>query len=151
MSQEEITALVERYIESLAGIDGVNNHQGSLATTDVRVMKSVLGVIRSHDLFFLDSLTSPKSVAYNVARELGVPAARNRVFLDDDTESPDTVAERLRQLVELAQTHGSAIGIAHPHRWTLDALIESESYLKNSGVVLVSVCTIIDLEQAQPR
>jgi polysaccharide deacetylase 2 family uncharacterized protein YibQ len=143
MSGDEIRGMVEDYLDQLDGVDGVNNHQGSLATTDVRVMEEVLGVLRRRRLFFLDSLTSANSVAYNTARELGVPAARNRVFLDDDTEDPEVVSERLRRLVELAGKHGSAIGIGHPHRWTLQALLESESFLESAGVDLVPVCALV--------
>jgi polysaccharide deacetylase 2 family uncharacterized protein YibQ len=36
MSDAEIVSLAGEYMESLAGVDGVNNHQGSRATTDVR-------------------------------------------------------------------------------------------------------------------
>jgi polysaccharide deacetylase 2 family uncharacterized protein YibQ len=144
MDAREIAALVARYVESMPGIDGVNNHQGSLATTDERVMRTVLDTLEGYDLFFLDSLTSAKSLAYNVARELGVPAARNSVFLDADTEDPVVVEERLRRLVAVAQRAGSAIGIGHPHRWTLEAIEANTAYLENAGVELVYVSELVE-------
>jgi polysaccharide deacetylase 2 family uncharacterized protein YibQ len=144
MGEQEIAAMVSKYVEAMPGIDGVNNHQGSLATADERVMKTVLEELDSHGVFFLDSLTSPKSVAYNTARALGVPAARNSVFLDADTEDSEVVEERLRRLVAVAQRQGSAIGIAHPHPWTLEALKANRTYLDNSGVELVYVSELVD-------
>jgi polysaccharide deacetylase 2 family uncharacterized protein YibQ len=146
MNEDEITTLVRRYADSLPGIDGVNNHQGSLATADPRVMKAVTGALAGRDLFFLDSLTSPKSLAYNAAVEGGLRAVQNSLFIDDATERRDDVAERLRELVEVARARGSAIGIGHPHPWTFEALRDNLDYLENAGVELVTVC-----ELAAPR
>jgi polysaccharide deacetylase 2 family uncharacterized protein YibQ len=128
----------------MPGIEGVNNHQGSLATADPRVMKTVLVVLQDYGLFFLDSLTSNKSIAYNTAKEMGVAAARNSVFLDADTEDPEVVEQRIRQLVARAKANGAAVGIGHPRRWTLDALERSETYLKNAGIELVYLRDLVD-------
>ena len=143
MDDLEIRRMVERYVRSLPGIKGVNNHQGSRATADRRVMEAVLGVLKEHGLFFLDSLTSNKSIAYNTAVDLGVPAARNYAFLDDETQDPETVAENLRRLVAVAKKQGTAVGIGHPRRWTLEALEASEAYLKNAGVDLVFLTDVV--------
>ena len=142
MNDAEIAALVRRYVESLPGIDGVNNHQGSLATADMRVMKAVMGELSGRHLFFLDSLTSPKSVAYNAAIEAGLRAAQNQLFIDDATERRDDVADRLHELVEVARKRGSAIGIGHPHPWTLEALRDNLDFLRDAGVELVTVCEL---------
>jgi polysaccharide deacetylase 2 family uncharacterized protein YibQ len=143
MSDKEIANLVRTYVESLPGVDGVSNHRGSLATTDVRVMKAVMNELTGRDLIFFDSLTSPKSVAYNAAVESGLRAVRNTLFLDDGTERSDDVAARLYELVEHAKAHGTAIGIGHPHPWTFEAIQENIDYLKDAGVELVTVCDLV--------
>jgi polysaccharide deacetylase 2 family uncharacterized protein YibQ len=142
MSDEEIAATVRGYVQSLPGIDGVNNHQGSLATADARVMAAVTGELRGRNLFFLDSLTSPKSVAYNAAVRSGLRAAQNSLFIDDATERRDDVADRIRELVNRARANGEAIGIGHPHPWTLEALRDNLDYLEEAGVELVTVCEL---------
>jgi polysaccharide deacetylase 2 family uncharacterized protein YibQ len=144
MGDEEIVNLVDDYLKSLPGVEGVNNHQGSRATADTRVMELVLNVIEKHDLFFLDSLTSSKSVAYNTARELGLPTAKNSIFLDDNTEDSAVVGERLRKAVDLARRDGTAIAIGHPHRWTLEAIREARGFLDNAGVELVFVSELVN-------
>jgi polysaccharide deacetylase 2 family uncharacterized protein YibQ len=144
MQPGEIEQLVARYIRSLPGIEGVNNHQGSRATGDRRVMDIVLATIKSHGLFFLDSLTSAESVAYNAARELGVATARNDLFLDADTEDTEVVEQRIRQLVSTARKRGSAVGIGHPRRWTLEALRNSEAFLKDADIELVFLTDLVD-------
>lgn len=144
MNDAAIARLVDKYVRSLPGIEGVNNHQGSLATTDERVVESVLGVIGEHGLFFFDSLTSSKSIAYNTAKRLGLRAAKNSVFLDDDTEEASVVEERLHRLVETAKKRGSAVGIGHPRAWTLEALKNNEHYFKNAGVELVYLSELVE-------
>lgn len=144
MDDAAIEAVVERYVRSLPGIKGVNNHQGSRATADRRVMEAVLRVLEEHGLFFLDSLTSSKSVAYNTAKDMGVPAARNYAFLDDDTEDPEVIADNLRRLVAVAKKQGTAVGIGHPRRSTLQALKDNEAYLKRAGVDLVYLTDIVE-------
>ena len=143
MSEAEIASLVDEYMKSLPGVDGVNNHQGSVATTDARVMHAVCEAIEPYGVFFLDSLTSPKSVAYNVAVESGLPAASNALFLDDATDRREDVEDRIRELIRIARKHGSAIGICHPHPWTLEALQASLDDLDAAEVQLVTVCELI--------
>ena len=143
MSEESIRAVVERYLGESTGVVGVNNHQGSLATQDRRVMTTVIAVLKSRGLFFLDSLTSSKSIAYNTARSLDVPTARNDISLDAGTEDPVVVEKRLVRLIALARRTGSAIGIGHPKRWTYEAIARSEKLFKESGVELVFVSELV--------
>ena len=144
MSDESIRELVERYLEDSKGVAGVNNHQGSLATQDRRVMMAVISVLKSHGLFFLDSLTSSKSIAYNTAGSMDVAAARNDLSLDAATEDPAVVEERLVRLIAQAKRTGSAIGIGHPKRWTYEAIAASERLFKESGVELVFVSELVE-------
>ena len=152
MGDAEITSFVRTYLESLPGVDGVNNHMGSVATADARVMGTVMSALAGSGLFFLDSLTSPKSVAYNTAVAAGLRAASNTMFLDDHTDRRDDVASRLHTLVETARKRGHAIGIGHPHPWTFEALRDNLDYLETAGVELVTVCDIVrDTSQDSTR
>jgi polysaccharide deacetylase 2 family uncharacterized protein YibQ len=142
MNDKEIANLVRSDLESLPGVDGVSNHEGSLATTDARVMHAVMNELTGRSLLYFDSLTSPKSVAYNVAVATGLRAAQNSLFLDDNTERSDDVTARLHELVELAKKNGVAIGIGHPHPWTFEAIRDNLGFLKDAGVDLVTVCDL---------
>lgn len=142
MTDQEIANLMRNDLESLPGVDGVSNHEGSLATADPRVMKAVMNELTGRNLLFLDSLTSPKSVAYNAAVAQGLRAAQNTLFLDDGTERSEDVTARLHELVEHARERGFAIGIGHPHPWTFEAIRDNIDYLKDAGVELVTVCDL---------
>ncbi|NIM19291.1 MAG: hypothetical protein GTO51_02820 [Candidatus Latescibacteria bacterium] len=144
MSNRRIRQLVESYLEQIPGVSGVNNHMGSKATQDERVMRVVLSVLRRRGLFFLDSLTSHKSIAYNTAKSMGVGTARNTIFLDADASDPNIIEERLQRLVSIARQRGRAVGIAHPKRWSLDVLRKSRALCEVSGVQLVFVSELID-------
>lgn len=144
MSDAEIDSLVERYIRGTPGVIGVNNHLGSIATQDPRVMAIVLEVVKARGLFFLDSLTSSKSIAYNTAKSLGVPTARNDVFIDADTEEKEVVEARLERLLEIAVTRGYAIGIGHPMPWTLEAIRAYGNKIKETDVELVFVSALVE-------
>ena len=65
------------------GAIGINNHQGSKATADVRVVRAVLGIVKERGLFFLDSRTTNASVAGAEAAAMRVPFLARDVFLDD--------------------------------------------------------------------
>jgi polysaccharide deacetylase 2 family uncharacterized protein YibQ len=144
MNDPEIRKLVNRYLAELPGVEGVNNHMGSKATRDRRVMEAVLGVLRERGLYFLDSLTSPESIAYTTAKALGVPTARNSIFLDAGTEDPAVVARRLEQLTEVARRHGHAVGIGHPKPWTYEAIERYAAGMSDSGVRLVFLRDILE-------
>ena len=144
MSNAEIVALVERYLEGTPGVKGANNHLGSIATQDARVMEAVLGVFARRRLFFLDSLTSSKSIAYTTAKRLGVPAARNDLFIDADTENGRDIEARLDRLLAIAKTRGTAIGIGHPRPSTYDAIRAWRERVEDSGVELVFLSQMVE-------
>ncbi len=121
MPAEEILRTIAAGIDAVPGIRGVNNHMGSKVTTDRDMMRIILPPLRDRGLFFLDSLTSGRSVAYDEAVRLGMPAARRDVFLDADGDGA-RAGERLRDLFQAARRHGRAIGICHPFPATLAAL-----------------------------
>lgn len=121
MPAEEVLRTIAAGIDAVPGIRGVNNHMGSKVTTDRDMMRVILPPLRDRGLFFLDSLTSGRSVAYDEALRLGMPAARRDVFLDADGDGT-RAGERLRELFQAARRHGRAIGICHPFPATLAAL-----------------------------
>jgi len=100
---------------------GVNNHMGSRYTENQQAMTLLLKEIRKQSLFFIDSFTTAGSVGLQVALELGVPASRRHVFLDN-TRSEDKICSQLRKLVKVAGVQSTAIGIAHPYPETYRAL-----------------------------
>ncbi len=149
MPRQGIAERLADALASLPNVRGVNNHMGSAATSDPATMDALMAELRARDLIFLDSLTSARSVAYDRARAAGVPAARNRIFLDADHQDHAKIRRRLARLVEAARSGGFAVGIGHPHPATLDVLRAELPRLRAEGVHLVTLSELLALQASR--
>ena len=142
MSDDEIASTTRRNIEAVPYARGVNNHMGSLATADRRIMTSVLGALPD-GMYFIDSRTGGSSVAAAVAREMNVRTASRHVFLDDvATES--AVRRQLAELANAASKRGVAIGIGHPYPVTLRVLADELPSLRQRGFRFVRASSVVN-------
>lgn len=142
-SDEAIAATLERDLDSVPGAVGVNNHMGSAATADARVMRVVSRVLSTRGLFFVDSRTTDGTVAREAARSARVPSASRRVFLDDVAKE-DAIEASLAGLIAHARAEGSAIAIGHPYPSTLAVLDRELPKLAGRGVRLVKVSELVE-------
>ena len=141
MSDDEIASTTRRNIQAVPYARGVNNHMGSLATADRRIMTSVIGALPD-GMYFIDSRTGGASVAATVAREMKVRTASRHVFLDDiATES--AVRKQLAELAAAANKRGVAIGIGHPYPVTLRVLADELPELRQRGFRLVRASSVV--------
>lgn len=141
MDQETIRQTIDQDLASVPLAVGINNHMGSRFTADRAAMTLFFKTIRERHLFFVDSLTTAKSVGVPLAKELGIKSARRDVFLDNEPETGKTL-QQIKTLIALAQKNGSAIGIGHPHPSTLAALTQMEEQLRTQ-VTMVGVQTLV--------
>jgi len=142
-SEGEIEKRMKDYFRAVPYAAGANNHMGSRFTEDRDKMLVVLEMLRAKGMFFVDSMTTPKSVGLSLSRELGLHAtARSAPFLDN---SQDVVAVKaqLGALEKLARKRGSAVGICHPHRTTIQALAEELPRMRSRGIRFVSVSRLV--------
>jgi hypothetical protein len=137
-SDEEIARTLEGDLASVPGAVGVNNHMGSAATADPRVMRTVIRALARRGLFFLDSRTTDATVAERTAEEQSVPALSRRVFLDDNATETG-VRGQLAELVRRARQERSAVAIGHPNAVTLSVLEHELPGLAQQGVRIVKV------------
>jgi uncharacterized protein len=142
MPRAEIETRVAALLDEIPGVRGVNNHTGSKATEDPAVMLSVLEVIKARGLYFIDSRTSSRTVAYDAAKALGIPSASRRVFLDQPPGGGQ-VRARLEELFRLARKDGAAVGIGHARPETIEALKAGLALADAAGVKLVFASRIV--------
>jgi uncharacterized protein len=142
MNDAQIVAQVQSDLADVPLARGVNNHEGSKASADTRVMRAVIGVLAQHSLFFIDSRTNVASVGEATARAMGVPTAARDVFLDNRADVAYTEAQ-LSQAAAIAQRTGSAIAIGHPRPTTLAAVRAMIPRLQALGIQFVLVQDIV--------
>lgn len=139
----EIRQLIKRAKQVVPNARGVNNHQGSLATTDARLMTRTIKIIKEEGLFFVDSRTIGNSAAFDIAKQLGVKTAFKSLFLDHIKGYTYAVG-RVRRLVEIALQDGKAIAIGHPNQSTIDAIRDSIPYIRSQGIKIVYVAELLE-------
>jgi polysaccharide deacetylase 2 family uncharacterized protein YibQ len=142
--REELGEILAGDLQSVPHTTGVNNHMGSLITRHPGHMRWLMDELaRRGDLFFIDSFTTPDSVAYAMAQEQGIPTARRHVFIDND-QSSAAIAAAFARLKQRAVEQGYAIGIGHPYPATLSYLEAVLPTLNAEGIELVPVTQIIN-------
>jgi polysaccharide deacetylase 2 family uncharacterized protein YibQ len=142
LSSSEILHRFQTYRERVPFAVGGNNHMGSRFTENREAMDTVLGAMKEAGLFFIDSLTSGRSVGFEEARKEGVPSAIRDLFLDN-IQDVDKISGQIRHLVKIADQRGHAIGICHPHPQTLEALRREAPFLRRAGIKMVPVSDLL--------
>jgi polysaccharide deacetylase 2 family uncharacterized protein YibQ len=143
MPAAEVSGLVDQFLQNIPGAIGVNNHQGSQATSDPALMEELMPVLREHQLFYIDSRTTAATVAYDTAESSGVRSAfRNVPFLDDVAEV-GAVRKQLALALRGAREKGEAVAIGHAHTATLQALREVLPRAQSEGVRLTFASELV--------
>jgi polysaccharide deacetylase 2 family uncharacterized protein YibQ len=146
MNEDQLEITLQDMLTAIPNIKGINNHMGSRLTEIDYFMRPIMDSIRSYnpDLYFLDSLTTPHSVARLVAQNSGLKSITRDVFLDNDYNNVESIRLQFQIWLKRAQDYGSAIAIGHPHKSTIDFLNES---LPNASVDFnfMSVSKLIEL------
>ena len=146
-----IALRVAAAIGKVPGAIGLNNHQGSVATADRRVVRAVLSVVRERGLFFLDSRTSAATVAAEEARALGLATIPRDVFLDDARAEavaeggvPEALSAAWERALALSASRGHAVVIGHPGAASVDFLAARLPGLEKRGVLRVRLSELVD-------
>ena len=142
MSEEEIRQAVRDCIFNFPYIIGVNNHMGSKITEDREIMEIVLEEIKKYNLFFIDSVTTKDSIAYEVAREMEIKSAVRSVFLDNENDM-DYIKGQMLEVQETALREGEAIAIGHSRINTFYVLKRMVPELIKAGIEIVPVSELV--------
>ena len=142
MSNSEIAHITRDDIAAVPYAAGVNNHMGSRATMDPRVMTSVLSAMPK-GMYFIDSMTVGGSVAGKLAHQMKIPTASRHVFLDD-VQRESAVRQQLDQLAQSAEERGVAIGIGHMYDVTVRVLRDEVPNLRSRGFRLLRASEAVE-------
>jgi len=141
-SAPHIEKVVNTNIRAIPYVSGVNNHMGSRFTSNGKDIRYALQAIKQRGLFFVDSLTTNHSKAYRTACGLHMTSGRRDTFLDNHRH-PQTILNRLYDVMNQALVHGHAIAIGHPYPETATALRIFWSEIQGTPVRLVPVSQLL--------
>ena len=134
MNEDQLVVNLHTMLAEMPNIKGINNHQGSHLTEIDYFMRPIMDSIRSYNsnLYFLDSLTTPRSVAQHVALNSGLDSISRDVFLDNDYRNVESIRLQFHIWLRKAQERGSAIAIGHPHSPTIEFLAKNLPEIEES-------------------
>lgn len=120
-----------------------NNHTGSMFTENKEAMDKLYKALIKYDFIFVDSRTTGKTVAKEIAKKYNVPYISRNVFLDNE-QNFNYIQTQLKTAVKLAKKNGFAIAICHPHSITLKTLKDSKELLKDLEMVYLNQLPILN-------
>lgn len=137
MSKEEFTQVFEAALAKVPYVQGVNNHMGSKLTENSKAMSWMMELCAKHNLFFIDSRTSSKSVAAKTADTSGIHWNARDVFLDHSVELA-ALQHAWDSSLKCVNSNDYCITLGHPHPETLDFLESKAQGLSAQSFVPVS-------------
>jgi len=146
MSQEDFVATIDAAVSRIPQARGLNNHMGGILTADSSAMTQLMESLGEHGLFFVDSRTTPQSVAGNLARQHGLAYAGRDIFLDNERDLV-AINDQFNQAIALAKRRGQAIVIGHPYPETIEYLQNVIPLLDSAGIELVPVSRLLNRPQ----
>jgi uncharacterized protein len=150
MSQQEFVDILYQNLEAIPHVQGLNNHMGSYLTQLDTPMTWLMETLARENLFFIDSRTSPQSIAWETAQSFQVPTRKRDVFLDNKRDQA-AIGEQFDQLLRIAKRRGNAIAIGHPYPETIAFLAGVIPSLHELGVELVPVTQLINPAQTRDQ
>lgn len=142
MTPDELIRQLEKDLDSVPSIKGVNNHMGSRMTAQSGQLYQIFSILKARGLYFIDSRTTTDTLCKPSARLFQIPFAERDVFLDHLQEA-DFIRKQIKELIRIARNNGHAVGIGHPHSVTYEVLREMLPELQQE-VVLVPASEVVN-------
>ncbi|MDP7385429.1 MAG: divergent polysaccharide deacetylase family protein, partial [Nitrospinota bacterium] len=145
---DEWRRLTRSAIDAVPGITGINNHMGSRLTERPDAMEVILREAKSRGLYYVDSITSGRSVGFSVGRRLGLRVGKRTLFLDNEA-GEEEIGFQVNRLIAQAKREGKALAIGHPHAGTIAAIRKALPRIRASGVKIVTARVLVEMQTAE--
>ena len=143
MTKQAFDEQLQLNLNSVPHVRGVNNHMGSLLTQHPGHMAWLMDALSKRGgLYFIDSRTTNKSIADQIAIEYKIPSLSRDYFLDPNNDK-HTLRIQFDRFIKKINTRGYAIAIAHPYPKTIRFLQRHLKELEEHGITLLPVSKLI--------
>jgi polysaccharide deacetylase 2 family uncharacterized protein YibQ len=147
MNNEELVFQLEKDIEAVPYIAGINNHMGSKFMENKEKLTLIFSKLKKKNLFFIDSRTAANSEAFAAAQKVGLQVAARKIFLDNNRD----YNEIYNNLINITNNNGDVsplIVIGHPYPETIRAIKDATRVLREKGILIVPVSQVIKAKAA---
>jgi len=114
----------------------INNHTGSVFTSDYASMHFLYKVMKENGFTFVDSRTVNSTKVREIAYSYGDVYMARDIFIDNKHSIP-YIHKQLQKAVNIAKRKGYAIVIGHPHTTTIQALSSAKDILKEVEILYI--------------
>ncbi|MDM5272717.1 divergent polysaccharide deacetylase family protein [Sulfurovum sp. zt1-1] len=114
----------------------VNNHTGSVFTSNYLAMDRLYQALYQEGFVFIDSRTISATKVPQISRKHSQLYMARDVFIDNK-QTVDSIHKQLKLAVNIAKKRGYTIVIGHPHKVTLEALSSATEMLKDVETVYI--------------
>lgn len=142
MQQAELVTTVREAFIRIPQARGANNHMGSILTAHEPTMRWLMQELAMNHYFFIDSRTTPDTVAEKVAQKYGLRTAGRDIFLDNERDL-EAINTQFNKALALARKRGQAIAIGHPYPETIHYLENVLPLMSLTGIEIVPVSSLL--------
>ena len=144
MEREEIREIINRNLDELWPVAGMNNHEGSRVSMDEEIMEIILEICQERGIVYLDSRTTALTTAPEVASRMEINIAQRDIFIDNE-QNLQSFRHYINLGLERAERQGSAVMLGHTWSDKLgELLIELYSELIEQGYTFSTASQIIN-------
>jgi len=142
LSDQELEKNICDSLDQVKYAIGLNNHMGSKATEDDRILNILFKIAKARNLIIIDSRTTSKSKLKNFAEQHEVKFLSRDVFID--SYNTEQVCKNLRKAIKIASKRKSyAIAIGHVAppggKITADAIKQIYQEYKDTPVKFINL------------
>lgn len=147
LSDDQIKERLVTGYEQVPYAVGMNNHMGSRAMTQERIVKLLVDFAKEKGLYFVDSKTADNALSQRIASERQVSYLARDVFLDNQM-SVAHVKAQLGLATKVAKEQGYAVVIGHVGEkgpYTAQGIREMIAPMQNEGIEFVTVSELMKI------
>ena len=145
-TKAEARAALLKAIGQIPGATGINNHLGTKVMENEELVTTILSTAMESNLYFVDTLTTNRSKALEVAESLGAKVYTADILLDGRGDIR-RIERNLRRAGERAAENGFAVAVGHvgPQggRATAAAIQNIYTELRQKGVYIITMSELI--------
>ncbi|MBR1736660.1 MAG: divergent polysaccharide deacetylase family protein [Firmicutes bacterium] len=115
MDSDEAQEAEDKLLYNISQIkycSGVNNHMGSKVSRNAKIMDGIFKGLKEKGLPYVDSMTTPDSVAEKMGERHGVTVIKRDIFLDS-TQDISKIEQNIMKAADIALKNGYCLAIGH--------------------------------------